>query len=262
MLFVAYTADTAFNRHTNHMSSVNHPAYSKIATEITMRIENKELNPGDRLPSEREMATEFGVARMTVRQALDQLQLDGAIGRRRGRTGGSFVLGNRPVIELTRMEGFLPQLIARNHEVTSEILLADMIPATQEVALHLDIEPLDEVVQVVRLRKVDNTPLLVESSFFPSALVPGMLDQDLSGSLYQLLDREWGASPVRKEEIISPGVATRTEQKHLKVSNSMPLLRINRVAFTITGTPIEFSVDVLRSDAAQIKVITESTAEV
>lgn len=243
------------------MRAANHPAYSQIAAKIKMRIDNKEFNPGDRLPSEREMAEEFGVARMTVRQALDQLQLDGSIGRRRGRTGGSFVMGSRPVVELTRMEGFLPQLADRQHEVTSDVLLAELMPATQEVAHHLRLNLHDDVVRVVRLRKVDGTPLLMECSYFPHSLVPGFLDYDLSGSLYMLLSDEWDAGPVRKEEMIAPGVATRTEQEHLEVSSSMPLLRLNRVAFTREGTPIEFSVDVLRSDAAQIKVITELTAD-
>lgn len=169
-------------------------------------------------------------------------------------------MGSRPVVELTRMEGFLPQLIERSHEVTSEILLADSMGAPQEIARSLQIEPLDEVIRVIRLRKVDGTPLLMESSYFPAELVPGMLDLDLSGSLYQLLEQQWDKGPVCKEETIAPGVATHKEQEYLEVSSSMPLLRINRIAFITGNRPIEYSADVLRSDAAQIKVITEQPA--
>lgn len=239
------------------MSSSSGPAYSRIATEIISRIDANNLVPGDRLPSERELAEEFGVARMTVRQALDQLQLDGMIGRKRGRTGGSFVLGNRPIVELTNSGGFIPQLRARGHEVVSKVLIAEEIPSRKMVAARLQLAKGDPVVRVVRLQRVDGTPILLEDSYFPATLVPGMLDQDLSRSIYDLLGNQWPLAPVLKKDTIAPGVATPFEQEHLGVGTSMPLLRIHRVIEAAGNQLVGYSEDVLRTDAASIQVVTE-----
>lgn len=239
------------------MSSSSGPAYSRIASEITARIEANHFAPGDRLPAERELAQEFGVARMTVRQALDQLQMDGLIGRKRGRTGGSFVLGSRPIVELTRIEGLMFQLNSRGHQIDSAVLVAEALPASTLVATRLQVAEGDPVIRLVRVRSVDATPMLIEDSYFPASLVPGMLDQDLGRSVYELLDEQWSLAPVRKEETVAPGVATPFEQHHLGVGTSLPLLRIHRVAEVAGGQVIEYSEDVLRSDAASIRVVTE-----
>ncbi|GAB3596915.1 putative HTH-type transcriptional regulator YurK [Corynebacterium faecale] len=239
------------------MSPSSGPAYSRIATAITARIDAKQFAPGDRLPAERELAQEFGVARMTVRQALDQLQMDGLIGRKRGRTGGSFVLGSRPILELTRIDGFRLQLSSRGHQTDSTVLLAEEIPASALVATRLQITEGDPVARIVRLLTVDATPILIEDSYFPAHSVPGMLDQDLGRSVHELLGEQWSLAPVRKKETIAPGVATPFEQQHLGVGTSLPLLRIHRVAEIAGGQIIEYSEDVLRSDAASIRVVTE-----
>ncbi|WIM72004.1 GntR family transcriptional regulator [Corynebacterium suedekumii] len=83
-------------------------AYLVIADELRARIERGDLTAGDKLPAERELVEEFHVARMTVRHALDILQLEGLIDRRRGRTGGTFVRSVPPVVELTRIEDSCP----------------------------------------------------------------------------------------------------------------------------------------------------------
>lgn len=232
------------------------PAYLAIADELRERIERRELTAGDRLPTERELVAEFGVARMTVRHALDILQLEGLIDRRRGRTGGTFVRAVPPVIELTRMEGFVPQLLERNLAVDSEVLEAVVVPAPAKTAQALELDIDDPVFQVVRLRRVDRTPLLIENSHFPATLTPGLLEEDLTQSLYELLHRKWDLRPARKWETITPGVASGWEQAVLGVSRNLPLLRLRRTTQTENGRLVEYSEDVLRSDIAQIQVIT------
>ena len=77
------------------------PAYVAIADALRSQIESRELEPGDKLPPERELVDMYGVARMTVRHALDLLQLEGIIERKRGRTGGTFVRALPPIIDLS-----------------------------------------------------------------------------------------------------------------------------------------------------------------
>ncbi|GAB2512079.1 HTH-type transcriptional repressor YvoA [Corynebacterium atrinae] len=236
------------------------PAYVMIADQLRGRIERGELLPGDRLPAERELVDEFGVARMTVRHALDILQLEGLIDRRRGRTGGTFVRGIPPVLDLTCIDGLMPQLRERGLTVTSTILEATEESASPAVACSLDLEVGEPVFRVSRLRHVDGTPMFIEISYFPAALVPGLLEEDLSESLYALLRNKWNLHPARKSETINPGIASGWEQDKLRISRNLPLLRISRVAETADGVKIEFSEDALRSDVTQIRVITDTTA--
>ncbi len=233
------------------------PAYLAIADDLRGRIERHDLSDGDRLPTERELVKEFGVARMTIRHALDILQMEGLIERRRGRTGGTFIRSLPPVVELTCMEGIIPQLRAHGLEVDSEVLESGLVPAGPVVAEALGLLVGEKVVQLVRLRSARDTPLIVETTYFPAALVPGMLDHDLSGSLYELLDATWDLRPVAKTETLVPGVASSWEQNVLGVTRSLPLLRICRTATTRDGVPVEYSEDVLRSDIAHIRVVTD-----
>ncbi|GAB3698363.1 GntR family transcriptional regulator [Corynebacterium nasicanis] len=234
------------------------PAYLAIADDLRGRIERRDLSGGDKLPTERELVEEFGVARMTVRHALDILQMEGLIERRRGRTGGTFIRSIPPVVELTRMEGLMPQLREHGLEVSSEIVESDLRRAESAVAEALGIAVGDPVFLIVRLRCVNDTPLIVESSHFPCFRVPGMLEADLSRSMYELLDTQWDMRPVRKSETIIPGVASAWEQQTLGVTRNLPLLRISRTAYTADDQPIEYSEDVLRSDIAHIRVVTDT----
>lgn len=239
------------------MTSRPGPAYSRIAAEIIARIEAHELSPGDRLPAERDLAEEFGVARMTVRQALDQLQMDGVIGRKRGRSGGSFILGNRPVVELTHRRGILPQLDAQGHAVMTEVLAVEEFDAPATLAAKLRVPHREPVVRIVRIHHAANTPVLISASHFPVHLVPGITDMDLKGPLSELLYRHWALRPARKEETLAPGVATPFEQEHLGVGTAMPLLRIQRTSELHNHRVLEYSEDVLRSDTATVRVSTE-----
>lgn len=232
------------------------PAYLEIADLLKAQIDKGVLKPGDRLPTERELVEDFGVARMTVRHALDILQLEGLIDRKRGRTGGTFVRVIPPLVELTRMEGFSPQLRARGQQVESRILSAEVREAKKDVAKALQLNAGDKVYNIVRLRRVENIPLLIENSWFPHDLLTGLLDHDLSNSLYELLGT-YERRPVRKRETVSPSVANSKEQELLKISRSLPLLRIQRIAEDAGGTPVEYSEDTLRSDIARVLVVTD-----
>lgn len=233
------------------------PAYVIIADEMRTWIERGDYAPGDKLPNERQLVEEFGVARMTVRHALDILQMEALIDRRRGRTGGTFVKGVPPTVELTRLEGLMIQLRQRGLSVYSKVLSATMMEATVRISQSLHLPPHAPVLNIVRLRSVDTTPLLIENSYYPADLVPGMLEEDLTGSMYELMQKRWDMAPTRKWEIISPGIPSQSEQTHLNIPRNVPIMRIQRVAQSRDGSYVEYSDDAVRSDIAKIKVVTE-----
>ena len=230
--------------------------YLHIADELRSRITNGELRPGNSLPSERALSEQFEASRITVRRALDILGEEDLIERRRGRGGGTFIKSTPPTVELNRMEGFLPQLRARGRTVESQVLVTNLVSAHNEIADELQLEPRSQVFRLVRLRKVSGVPMLIEDSFFPISVAPDLLDQDLTGSLYELLTRRYNVKPAHKREIISPEIPTSWEQKKLQLRPNQPILRVKRTTFGGNDTPIEFSLDVLRCDLAQVEVVT------
>lgn len=233
------------------------PAYVIIADEVRSWIENGEYAPGERLPNERELVERFGVARMTVRHALDILQMEGCIDRKRGRTGGTFVRAVPPTVELTRVHGIFPQLEAMGHEVKTIVTSQQTMQATARISRALNLEPEAAVYNVVRVRTVDGVPLIVQNSYYPVGLVPGLEEYKLDGDVHKLLDDKWGKAPVRKAETIIPSIASEWEQQQLGISRNLPVLNITRVSETKDGEFVEYSEDVLRSDTVRIKVITD-----
>ncbi|WP_394284391.1 GntR family transcriptional regulator [Corynebacterium sp.] len=233
------------------------PVYLEIADDLRGRIERGELQSGQKLPTERELAEHYGVARMTVRHSLDVLQIEGLIDRRRGRTGGTFVRIVPPLLELTRLDGFLPQLRDRGQTVTSHVLIAEETTASPTVATRLALRNGDPVHRLMRVRRVDDVPVLIEESFIPRTLFPDLLDGDLSFSLPDLL-AAYDRRPIRKEEAVAPSVATALEQERLELTRNLPLLRITRTSFDASGAIVEYSEDTLRSDVARVQVVTTS----
>ena len=183
------------------------PAHEHIAASLRDSIASGVYPPGSKLPPERELAVDFRVSRATIRHALDNLELEGLVIRRLGRSGGAFILGELPVVVINDLAGFMPQLAARGHQVHSILELGELIPADEKVASKLGLREGEEVHHVRRTRLVDGAALLAEDSYFPMRHTVGMLDHDLTGSLYQLLCDRFRQRPIRKRETVAPGIA-------------------------------------------------------
>lgn len=236
------------------MAADRRPAYLTIATLLRDRIESGELGPGDRLPTERELVEEFGVARMTVRHALGILQVEGLIDRRRGRTGGTFVRVETPLIELTNMHGLYQQLRNNGTVIESEVISVATEEAEPATAQALGLADAAPVHRVLRLRRIDDVPFAVEESFFPAELLPDFTERDLTRGIYGVLE-EMGHQPVTKRETLQPAVADAEEQRQLGVSRSTPLLRLERRASDAAGRVVEYSRDVLRTDVVTVEIV-------
>ena len=99
------------------------PAYLRISDALRDKIERNELEPGQKFPTERELVREFHVARMTVRHALDILEVEGLIDRRRGRSGGTYVRTVPPTLSLTNKDNIVTQLRERGHDVSVRLAM-------------------------------------------------------------------------------------------------------------------------------------------
>jgi GntR family transcriptional regulator len=228
------------------------PARRAVHKHVQVREYVRELldgaEPGTPAPSERELVHRFGVARMTVRQALDALVGEGLLERVPGR--GTFVAQKRtqPVAVLS---SFTEDMRRRGMRPSSQTLLVRLEAAGPGVARALEIAEGGRVVHWQRVRCGDGAPVCVENAYLNAELVPGLVDR-LPESLYEDLARR-GLEPTWGEDSVDAAVAAAPEARLLDVPSGSPVLRIARRTCA-EKVPVEVSRSIYRADRYQMWV--------
>jgi GntR family transcriptional regulator len=236
------------------VSRAEGPLHAQIGEVIEQAIESGDLQPGDRLPPERELAQWFGVNRLTLRQALSDLERGRLIRRSVGRRGGTFVAEPTVERDLSSFAGFSAQARRLGLTASALVLHVEQLPASSAVARSLELEEGKQVYEVSRLRLANGRPVVLESSSFPAERFAGMLDEPLEGSLYELLAQRYDARPCRAVEKLEPIRAETNAAQMLGVIRGAPLLLVERVAFDAAGRPVEFARDLFRGDRTRMIV--------
>ena len=210
--------------------------------------------PGKRLGAERELAERLGISRSTVRAALADLERGGAIRRSRGRGGGIFAAERKVERDLTSLAGLPAYLRRQGFESDARVLSTATIEADAETGATLGLADAALVLEVVRVRLADRQPISLERALFPAERFPGLLDRSLGGSLYELLQTQYGLAPGEAEERIEVVAAGGAEARLLEVRRGAALLAVARTAWDAEGRPFERSHDLFRADRARIVV--------
>ena len=200
-------------------------------------------DPGSPAPSERELVQQFGVARMTVRQALDALVSEGLLQRVPGR--GTFVAETRADLP-GRLCSYTEEMVRRGMVPGSRTMLARMEAAGPGVARALEIDQGDNVVHWQRLRLADGKPMAIEDAYLAERIVPRFLDEPLPDSLYDAL-RRLDLLPTWGEDSIESAAAGPDEAAILAVEEGEPVLRVARRAFA-GNVAVEVSRSTYRAD--------------
>ncbi|HWP62481.1 MAG TPA: GntR family transcriptional regulator [Candidatus Binatia bacterium] len=226
------------------------PVYLQIEEELAERIEAGELAPGSRLPTERELSESLGVSRMTVRAALARLVQRGLITRHQG--SGTFVAQPKLRQDTSHLRSFFEASLGQGLVPASRLIERAEILATRHLAQELDLRVGEPVYKVVRVRSVAGVPVVLETSFFPARLVPGLLDLDLEGSsIYRLMEQHYAARPVRARQALEPIVAGALEADLLGVALGSPLMLVERTAWDARGRAVEHARDLYRGDRSR-----------
>ena len=198
--------------------------------------------PGSPAPSERELVHRFGVARMTVRQALDALVVEGLLERIPGR--GTFVA--RPRRVATRITGYTEEMNRRGMLAESQTLLARREQAGPGVARALNLTEGDAVIHWRRLRRGDGVPVCIEDAYLNEVLLPGFLQSGMPTSLYEALSAR-GLRPTWVEDSISADTPSSEEAQLLEQQPGSAVLRHSRRALS-DDKIVEVSRSVYRAD--------------
>jgi GntR family transcriptional regulator len=201
------------------------------------------LDPGSPAPSERELVQHFGVARMTVRQALDALVAEGLLERIPGR--GTFVAPPRIDVKV-QLSSYTEEMSRRGLKPESRTLLARMEAAGPGVARALEINQGDKVVHWQRLRLADGSPMCVEDAYLADSIVPEFLEPPLPASLYAELKRR-DLLPTWGEDSVDADCVRGDEARQLAIPDGACVLRVARRAFA-GNIAVEVSRSTFRAD--------------
>ena len=220
------------------------PKYYRLKRHLTGLT--RTLAAGTALPTERSLAVEFGTSRTTVRQALQELVVEGRLHREQGK--GTFVAKPK-VAQALQLTSYTQDMRAQGLEPTSRVISLNQVRADDLLALRLGVRTGAPVVRLERLRLADGEPMAIERSFLSAARFP-RLRQHLTrhGSLYAALDAGYGVRPVDAEETIETALATPQEAALLGVDTGLPMLLLSRHALDESGAPVEWVRSVFRGD--------------
>ena len=209
------------------------PLYRKLADAMAeqMPVDAEQAH----LPSERQLSSDLGLSRVTVRRALDELAADGLLIRRQG---ARTVTAKRMEKALSALTGFSDELRARGQSPGQRWISREKVMPTPAEAMALDLAGNDPIIRLVRVRLADGVPIALERAAVPQSILPsGSLVKD---SLYDALG-QLEAQPVRGVQRIRAGIMTRADAERLESNPGGPLLIVERRCFLRSGKPVEFT---------------------
>jgi GntR family transcriptional regulator len=230
------------------------PKYRRIADSLADDILAGRLKAGDQIPSERVVAEEYGISRMTVRQALRHLAERGMVEARVGQ--GTFVGAPRLQQQLSTLTGFTEEMERQGRSAASIVVEAAACVPDAETAQALDLGAGAMVWRISRLRLADGEPVALETTQVVAAMTPGLLERaDFARtSLYETLRRHYGLRPATAEQTLAAASAEAPLALPLGIEVGAPVLRLTRLTRDAEGRAFEHVRSVYRGDAFVMKV--------
>jgi GntR family transcriptional regulator len=221
------------------------PVYKRIQNAIRKHIETAELNPGDAVASERELAKTHKVSLMTARHALAGLEREGLVERRRG--AGTFVAA--PKIHFNKLMSYTEHMASRGLAPRSRVLVAKLIGDEQEIAARLGLPSASRMVKIVRLRLTGEDPFALETCYLPAPEFSGLVSAPLGrSSLFGTLQHDYGIELAYADEEIDATAADADLAEILGLSKGAAILRIRQVIYSTKGKATIYGVGYYRSE--------------
>jgi GntR family transcriptional regulator len=239
--------------HLNKTSRV--PYYYQIEEWLRSQIASGALSPGDPLPGEISLSQQLGVSRIVVRQALSDLTNEGLLVRRRAL--GTFVAPPRRQVPILRdhLRGLTEDLSREGLTVRSRVLSQRVTPAEGEAMHELQVEPGTPLLEIRRLRSVQNIPIVIETTYHPYQRFPALLHTDLADrSIYAILEQEYDAHPVQARDRFVAEAAAKEDAALLEIEPGDPVMRYKRTARDQLNQLMEFTISIYRADQYQFVI--------
>jgi GntR family transcriptional regulator len=223
------------------------PLYYQLKTIIRRKIEAKEWNASDRIPSESYLSKYHEISPMTVRQAVNELCDDGLLYKVRGR--GTFVSKPRVERDLSELTSLSEKLKESGYDINRKVLNIRTAIADKRVAESLEIQKGDRVIELERLMLFEDTPFYHEMNVLPCDPCEAILTEDFAeNSIYRILENKLGMKLDHAHTTIEAISSRDYESKLLKIRKGSPLLRLRQISFLKHNRPIHSLEATARSD--------------
>ena len=252
--------------------------YQSIASDIQRSIEAGALKPNAKLPTVVELCEAYGVSKITIKRAIDLLTDRGLISSRRG--SGTYVKNTTELLEQTGLEpidamadsdvdsfafsqsdraaGFTEEYASLGKKISSVVYDFSIVNPPEDVARHLNIHPEDFTYHHCRVRCLDDEPMVIEYTYMPLDLIPGLKRSQLYLSVYDYIQNALGLKISSFHRIFRAVPASAEEAERLQTAPGTPMLEIAQVGFLDDGTPFEYSVsryEGMRGEIRDINVL-------
>lgn len=239
----------------NKKSSI--PIYYQLKGIILEMIENEDVRPGDMIPTERELCEYHNISRMTVRMAIMELVNEGILYREQGK--GTYVAHQKPKHELTKLTSFITEMKNLGHEVETTLLSFQKIASSKKIAKALSIEPGKEIIEMIRLRIIDEDPYALETIWLDAEKYEGLSEEKVSNdSLYGVLQNDYDVEPVHAKQTFEPVHLNDHEKSLFQITGDSLGLLFYQTTYTESNDIIEYSRAVYRIDKHKFELHIES----
>jgi GntR family transcriptional regulator len=228
------------------------PLYHQMTLHFQRLIQEGVLVPGDQLPSERHLAEQTGVSRMTVRQAVRGLVSGGYCEHARGR--GIYVRKRPVVIDSRSFEGFTANTKRQGLDSATKALSSRLVLPPEPVREALELAPREKVVELTRLRLISGRPAVLETEWFPAKRFERLLHEDMSRSLYGILEEVFGMRIGSTTDVIRPYLPDNDECALLDLRPGSAVILRDRVGADESGVPVEVVKSVYNPDQYEFRM--------
>lgn len=234
------------------------PLYRQVKSHLVHRVLAGEWLPGESLPAEVRLAEEYGLSQGTVRKAIEEMAAEGLVSRQPGR--GTFVTshsGGRRPFRFHRLRTDDGRKIAGDNV---EFITCRESIADRRAAVGLGLSPGAPITETVRRRHFDGRPVLLERVCLPSGRFPGIraaLEAERPASIYLLLERRYNVLVTQVDERVRARMPDPQEIRFLELAPNMPVLEVERVAFSLGGDPVEWRTMTCATDQIHYSVMSQ-----
>ena len=231
------------------------PIYVQIRETLRGEITGQVLKRGEKLPSEQELASQFKVSRMTIRESIEDLVDEGLLYRRHG--VGTFVAYPHLQRDHTRLTSFFDKTENVGVQIRATLLNKEVLIAKPRIAQALDLPAGSKVIRVKTLRFADNVPITVHDAYVPHILFAYILDENLEVQHLWTLFEKRGYKVKRAIQRLEAREATKDIAHLMKIKEGAPILFKERTVYADDGTPVEFTYCYNRGDIYSLTVALE-----
>ncbi|MBM7689690.1 GntR family transcriptional regulator [Enterococcus ureilyticus] len=214
------------------------PVYIQIHDKIKEDIEHGVWKIGDRLPSERELAIQFNVSRMTLRQAIQTLADEGILERKIG--SGTYVARKKVQEKMTGTTSFTDIMLSQNRVPSSRTVSYYVAKPSSSEMEKLNLKENEQIVRMERIRFADDLPICFEIASVPYSLVDQYSKTEITNSFYKTLETKGGNKIGHANQTISAMLASEQIADYLKIKRGDAILRLRQISYFENGTPFEY----------------------